>query len=1501
MRRALALLAASAAAALLGSWFLLRPVAPSRNPNYPPLPLPTLKLSGPNDWRSALRQLDLPKTPRYMIVSAKNGLGNRLRALASTMSVAASVGRPVLLIWVPDLHCNCSFRALFKEPLPFALLDEEIPPDELLKRSSLRVYNYMRPEPGAMKDENIVIDDDRHTYFKSGFVMNHTVGDWSKGAYHYLQMLKPVDMVERMLVTDRSMVGLHVRNVFDAPRDSASAKRTLGTSAIDGAQKEYGKEGTEQLLKWRQASHWSNFVDRMAFELSRRSVHNAVSPGQPVKFYLAADSEAAYVGLMKRFNHSLVVTRRECASSRCDFRDCTSLVYSLVDMLNLARTRRILGSGYSSYSEVAAWIGAYATPPSTTVRSIRLEMAGRDFGKVLLPTSHARFVDPALEPSDRCPAWEDVLNTPSDSRWTLWSAGYSRRISLCPSGCIVKNCDVAGRKAPCCVNRMRAVWPIDCKLMPYGCPRNPPDMARERYVMDARAVPTLQPSSTCPAREDVLNTYQRERWSLWADATCADGCNFDMCNGGRLAPCCVKRQVATFHISCLLLPVGCAGANSSLSGGLVRDQRADDEIARLEWIAMTEAVPSLMDSKSCPSREDVMNTPGTMRWSLWYDPDCSAGCAVARCNGGRTTPCCVKRMQATWSVPCDGREYGCYRTFSWWSLRGLVVRDRRRSSLSHLGPQLVVLGFALAACCLCALMRRRPGLASDAMRAASSHASLLIRAGRTAHAELTLHRALPSSPAFCVALLLGGFFVYAQTSAQAAPHFARETIQPGQPPIVSEGAAAAERLVARAALAPMSAPRAYATRIENAPEVNERERKATAATLEETFKSPRWFVERESEKVGAGLLFFAYGSTKTLNHFLLEAERAGRSFRDHNPGISIAVVTNNATVNRIIFDKHIMPRMDLLFPGDTENGGQKRGDNLPRQWLTRLYYIAHSPFELTWALDSNVISCTPGAAQVFLQSALLAKLWGYHIAHASQNVLGSDVSSVMYPHNFNIVFQWSVPTSALMREWFLLTLRNGVTSDDQKTLHIAELRLAFRSGLNVGRIAPPFSAAFYNVLGHSNGSVTLRPDRARVTPVLQGPVHVIHTANRSLCAIFNKHASSPLVSFPGERKRQILMRNIHTWDGITPPSFNYDTMLSNDGCVSSLGPDAARYCLLDHPHHWPSPENASRSWVNTEDGHIAVQPNQYVMPVMLEDYRWYAKSKRCGRMCSEYLNGDRLGRFTLKKAHYEQHIEHSMPCAVGSRMQYFQLHEATCERGSLLRGFLFTHFGCRDNDLKGRKMMRFGVRCARNTPDGIASASVERYTGCSWARNAQMHRLASHNMSCPDGFALSSFTFTPDGCEQSGSMHFRYRCSSILIGDYTPTGISVHAQKQAKASAESLFETERKNERLAGGEVFGMVPVRPRFTAATTCTPGGLLNSLDALEAHAVYCPETHALTHLRLVTCGSASEISFHFTCLPVRSATPSPIVAYQTPHVGRPQLTARPRPGDGHPFVQL
>eukprot|EP00966_Prymnesium_polylepis_P148924 3440723-Prymnesium_polylepis.1 len=64
--------------------------------------------------------------------------------------------------------------------------------------------------------------------------MNHPVGKWNHAQRH-LQTLVPVPAVARMLVADRSMVGLHVRNVFDGAPRAQPHRANTGVRVADGA------------------------------------------------------------------------------------------------------------------------------------------------------------------------------------------------------------------------------------------------------------------------------------------------------------------------------------------------------------------------------------------------------------------------------------------------------------------------------------------------------------------------------------------------------------------------------------------------------------------------------------------------------------------------------------------------------------------------------------------------------------------------------------------------------------------------------------------------------------------------------------------------------------------------------------------------------------------------------------------------------------------------------------------------------------------------------------------------------------------------------------------------------------------------------------------------------------------------------------------------------------------------------------------------------------------
>jgi hypothetical protein len=173
-------------------------------------------------WRSALDAVRTSER-KHVVISVAFGLGNRLRALASAMAVAAASSRPLLVVWPLDEHCNCSFRELFAAPLPFALVEEAVPLAAVrADKAAFQAFSYMKGDDGAQKAEFIHVDPGRHLYVRSAFAINHARGVWSFAKYQ-LRSLRPSAWVAERLVASSEMVGLHVRSVFDAPRASGGA------------------------------------------------------------------------------------------------------------------------------------------------------------------------------------------------------------------------------------------------------------------------------------------------------------------------------------------------------------------------------------------------------------------------------------------------------------------------------------------------------------------------------------------------------------------------------------------------------------------------------------------------------------------------------------------------------------------------------------------------------------------------------------------------------------------------------------------------------------------------------------------------------------------------------------------------------------------------------------------------------------------------------------------------------------------------------------------------------------------------------------------------------------------------------------------------------------------------------------------------------------------------------------------------------------------------------
>ena len=307
---------------------------------------------------------------KWLVVDVQFGLGNRLRALASAMAVAAAANRHLLLVWRSDIHCNCLFGRLFAQPPispPFAVVDQGLERPGGLPEAEWQVLDYMN----HTSDRWLNLDTRRHTYVRTAFQLAHTRGKWAYAKWQ-LRRLAPAPDVAALVRTNDSYIGVHVRSVFDdsvlaALQDRMTKRSESGREALAAASAEYGGAKAAEIKAWRNAGHWSRFINRLSREPAA------------TRFFLAADSQDAYDGLLAAFPNRIASTPRVCASaSRCDSRDCASLRLALADMLNLARTRRILGSYFSSFSEVAQhWDGDWPWGTPTPI-----EYAGVDFAPV---------------------------------------------------------------------------------------------------------------------------------------------------------------------------------------------------------------------------------------------------------------------------------------------------------------------------------------------------------------------------------------------------------------------------------------------------------------------------------------------------------------------------------------------------------------------------------------------------------------------------------------------------------------------------------------------------------------------------------------------------------------------------------------------------------------------------------------------------------------------------------------------------------------------------------------------------------------------------------------------------------------------------------------------------------------------------------------------------------------------------------------------------------------
>lgn len=286
---------------------------------------------------------------RKFIIHAQFGLTNRLRALASAYVFAQKTQRELILIWEPDLHCDCVFGDLFQMP------DFEVKETMDFSLESFAIYNCMETEghdPLAFVENQ----SSSNIYVKTYNPVQSSLSD-SKAEEQFLKDLKPADEVEALIkkVSNvSSKIGVHLRQ---QGRKDGVAWESPGGQWTDESQRE--------LDFARAMGHEAYFISEMEEILKDRP---------DTKFFVAADKINVARGFQKRYPGRIDFLVRTP-----DDRSLESVRFGLADLILLSRCREILGTYFSSFSEMAERMG-----------NAKVRYSGFDFGQV---SSVAAFGD----------------------------------------------------------------------------------------------------------------------------------------------------------------------------------------------------------------------------------------------------------------------------------------------------------------------------------------------------------------------------------------------------------------------------------------------------------------------------------------------------------------------------------------------------------------------------------------------------------------------------------------------------------------------------------------------------------------------------------------------------------------------------------------------------------------------------------------------------------------------------------------------------------------------------------------------------------------------------------------------------------------------------------------------------------------------------------------------------------------------------------------------------
>jgi hypothetical protein len=260
------------------------------------------------------------------ILIPQGGIGNRMMTIASCIGLAKEENQSVQILWHTDTKLNCAFNSLFN----------------------------------PIKEERVTLIE------KAKLPIKYRVFFGWKQKLAYF----PIYLLSRNLQKEFTRVEPYLRHF-----DTHKIRNLKGEILIQSSSKFYPysdigllftpklellkiiKENTKHFnhitvgLHIRRTDHIRS-IKESPLELFCKAIDREIHSRNDVRFYLATDSYEEKNFLIQKYGDK-ILTRKNILERNSE----VGIREAIIDLYTLSKTRRIYGSYYSSFSEVAAELG----------------------------------------------------------------------------------------------------------------------------------------------------------------------------------------------------------------------------------------------------------------------------------------------------------------------------------------------------------------------------------------------------------------------------------------------------------------------------------------------------------------------------------------------------------------------------------------------------------------------------------------------------------------------------------------------------------------------------------------------------------------------------------------------------------------------------------------------------------------------------------------------------------------------------------------------------------------------------------------------------------------------------------------------------------------------------------------------------------------------------------------------------------------------------------------